>query len=147
MAAITTLYDLLMVMKVRETTFSTDQVIVTASIASVITPLLRGTTGQSTFNSLVGAFSDFEYRYNGQLCELDEVKAPMNKFGIIHMRWKNGLVTGGGLMFGATLSFGTPEKFAKVDLAEIVAMNSLQPMSYMRELTEHESVKWAIGSQ
>ncbi len=132
------LYEIFIVMKMREATFSNNAGIFTGSSDSSI---LVGTSAGTKFQNLINAAD--EYYLNGTLYANSNMQAPMNEWGIVQLRNKSG-----GYDPGATVQFGknqaTAGTFAKVDLAEIITFAQLVPKDIGREIIEYLTVKWGI---
>jgi len=132
------IYELFIVMKMREVTFSNNAGIFTGSSG---TSILVGTSGGTKFQNLLN--STDEYYLNGVLYANSNMQAPMDEWGIVHIRNKSG-----GWDPGATVQVGknqaTAGTFAKVDIGEIISFAQPMTLGESRELLESLTVKWAI---
>lgn len=134
--------DIFIAMKMREDTFSNDCGILTKNTG---TALLLGDSSETKFQNL--ALSGFEYRLNGALFEQADMQAPMNAFGIVHLRFET-------QQFGTNWQFGkdrgTAGTFAKADIGQVVICSNggSTPISRIvaREITEHLIIKWGAGT-
>lgn len=132
-----TVYDLLMILKIRENTFSSNAGIFTSMADSV--RLLTGDSGESFFADQ--GFSRHEYRKNGIDYADNDQQAPMNRFGFIHCRSRDG-VSFEQIQFGRNeTDVGT---YTLMDIGEILVMQSRQPLSDLREAGECMQDRWMI---
>lgn len=134
-----TIWDIFIVMKVREATFGQTSGVLTGTTEQ----FLIGTSGGTTFTNL--GISSYEYRYNGDLLSIGSQTAPMNTWGLVHQRFAVGR-TITAPQFGQDRTVGTSTK-AEIDIAEIVyfagdASVGQLPMYLARQLTEHLLVKY-----
>lgn len=141
-------WDLFLVMKVRESAFSDTSAIVSQSgdhspNSDLPLYLLQGTSGTTKFADI--GLTTLEYRMNGVSYAAANRQAPMNTFGIVHLR--STLVTGapidGWLQLGQFFSsYGSyPGKF---DIGEIFLTNTLLTETKINSITEYLTVKWGI---
>jgi hypothetical protein len=121
-----TLYDLFMVMKVREATFGQTSGVFTGGTA---TQVLVGSNGTGLFTTATTS----EYRLNGALSAT--LTAPMNEWGVVHLRIPAG-VTVINPQIGQDRNVGTSTK-AEIDVAETIIFTRSLPMYMVRELTEY----------
>lgn len=129
------------VMKMREATFSNNCGVFTDSGAAG-TQVLLGTSGGTKFQNPGLSATAFTYRKNGVEYAQSDLQAPMNTFGLVHVRYTTGYSLTTGFQFGKNrTSAGT---FAEMDLGEIICFTSLLSVADSRELTEHLIVKWGI---
>lgn len=145
MAAITTLYDILLVAKIRSATFAANEALISAEFTGPVhNTIIQGVSGEARFISLYS--TNFKYFLNGQEYPTSNMVAPMNVFGVVHCRWQSGLAFAQDLCFGGTESDidGSTLEPSELDLGEIIAFDAPQPISLMRELTEHLIIKWGI---
>ena len=143
--------DIFLVMKMRESTFSSNCGVLTASSGSSSLTLLRGTNGGTKFQD--PGVSSVEYRKNGILYAPTDMQAPMNTWGVVHCR--SGGTSPPSLFAGWTnIQLGQDRAvaatFAKMDVAEILFYGGTTNKRYMtmseaRELTEHLIVKWGVS--
>lgn len=131
------LKEAFLVMKMREATFSNNAgVLTTESTAAA----LVGNTGTTKFFDL--GLTNFEYRLNNVLYTASNQQAPMNAWGIVHVRKTSGVFFNGKVQIGKDRDFAG--RFAEMDVAEVLLFDSLQPMNIRREIIEHLAVRWAI---
>lgn len=133
-----TVYDLILVMKVREATFTGNAGIVNNAGA---TDYLRGASGTALFSNL-GLFN-FEYRLNGALYDQTAMAAPMNVWGVVHLRF---IGLAGQTMSALTIGQSIASVYSNIDIGEIRITPSLTPMSDIRAYTESLVTKWAAGT-
>lgn len=125
------------IMKMNEATFSNNAGILTAGTSVAA---LAGDTGKTTFYNLAFG-STYEYRKDGILYAETNQQAPMNAFGLVHIRFQ----TGWGLInlqIGKDRDFAG--RFAEADMGQMLLFTTLQPMSDSLELAEHLQTKWNI---
>lgn len=130
------------VMKMREATFSNNAGIITGTTGPG-PQILTGSSGTTKFTDPGLSASTFSYRLNGDEHLQSDLQAPMNAWGLVHLRYSTGWPT-----ITDTLQFGknraTAGTFAEMDLGEILVLNDLTPMAVSREITEHLLIKWGI---
>lgn len=129
------IYEAFLLMKMREATFSNYAGILTANTG---TAALLGDNGTTKFfNQSIG--SAYEYRKNSVLFPENDQQAPMNEFGLVHLRFQNGI----GL---ANLQIGkdraATDRYAKMDLLGGLLLTTLNPLSDSLECAEHLQ-EWA----
>lgn len=131
------LKEAFLIMKVRESTFSTFAGILSADETWVA---LVGDDGGTKFNDL--AFGDqYTYQKNGiEYAEANQ-QAPMDKFALVHARWKVGIELE-NMQLGKDRA--ATDRYADIDIGEIVLFDELQPLSTSLELAEHLQDKWDI---
>jgi hypothetical protein len=128
------------VMKIREATFSVDQGVFTAPTTDAI---LVGKASTATFWDF--GLGNFEYRLNNVLYPQSAMPAPMNTYGIVHIRKTDGVTFfNGQLQIGKDRNFAG--RFAEMDIAEMIFFSELQTVSYRRELLEHLATKWSLNT-
>lgn len=131
-----TYYDIFLVLKCRGATFPrTSGVITGASVARV----LIGTNGTTKFTDL--SHTNFEYRLNDVVYTQSNMQAPMNTYGIVHLRFSAGKAIDGFQMGQDRAVAGT---HAEIDVGDIILFTSLLPTYLKRELIEYLTVKYAI---
>lgn len=135
-------YDVFFVMKVREATFSnTGALFGTSSTAK-----LKGTTSGTKWQN--PSHTGLRYWLNGLEYAVTDMQAPMNEWGVVHVRSTTALVASNMSIGAETSSNGL-----KADIAEIHyytsggAGSQAGPMSltYGRQLEEHLAIKWGIA--
>lgn len=142
------IYDFFIVMKMREATFSNDAVIFSEK-AAFGTQYLKGTSAGTVFQDTTGGSVYYEYRKNGDQFAVTAMAAPMNEWGVVHLRFPGinaidpGTIAATGWRFGAS---PTPGDYAKVDIGEILVTAALFPLPLCREITEHLIVKWGVNA-
>jgi hypothetical protein len=126
------------VMKMREDLFSNLAGVFTATATDAV---LVGATGTNTFFNF--ALTNFEYRFNDTLYPQTNMVAPMNDWGIVHVRKTDGTAFFAGFpQVGKDRNFAG--RFAEMDVAEMVFSQTLLSVSYRRELLEHLVIKWGL---
>lgn len=126
------------VMKMREATFSNFAGIIT-NIDTSTSPLLVGDTGTTKFLDL--GYTGQEYRLDGNLYANNNMQAPMNTWGLVHVRYS----VGWGfteMQFGRDRDFAG--RFAEVDMAEVLLFSALQPQSTVDQIYEYLQTKYSI---
>jgi len=132
-----TVFDVFIVMKMREAAFSNDAGIYTGTSGDY---RLAGKSGTTTFQNL--GIANLEYYKNGVSFAVGNQQAPMNTFGIVQIRSATtDLGTTSAMQFG--LEGGTGGTFAKVDIAEIIVCPLLSRKDD-REVIEYLKIKWNI---
>lgn len=132
-------YEAFVVMKMREATFSNAAGVFTGRNGAD-DQVLVGSSGTTKFTNL--SLTDYEYRLNGVLYTAGDQQAPMNAWGVVHVRYPTGWTLVNGLQFGKNRT--TAGTFAKMDLGEVLLFNSLLTRSESREITESLCVSWGI---
>lgn len=134
-------YDVWLAMKMREATFASSCGILTDTTTD---RYLVGSSGTALFANL--GHSNYEYRLNGTLYAQSAQSAPMNKFGIVHLRFGNGITPSNQWQIGKDRTTGST--FPNVDLGEVIfnTSSSPTPMHIARQVTEHLAVKWKAGT-
>lgn len=133
--------EIFMVMKMREATFSNAAGIITDKAAGNV-QILLGSSGTTKFANPGLSTSAFTYRKNGLEYTQSDMQAPMNEFGIVHLRYTTGWTTATAIQFGRDReSAGT---YAEMDVAEIIISGTALPKTLGREITEYLTVKYAI---
>lgn len=128
-------FDVFLVMKMREATFSNNAGILCDTGNAV--SLLKGDDTTTKFADL--SLTNYRYWNNGiEYADADQ-QAPMNEYGIVQIRLPVGYEID---RIGKDLSVaGT---FAEMDVAEIISFTQFVPFAQIRELTEHLALKWAL---
>lgn len=136
-------FDIFLVLRCNEATFGqTSGVFTDDSGSSDIPRILVGESGTTKFTNF--SIPNFEYRLDGVLYEQADMQAPMQRFGIIHLRFTEGLPAPLTIwQIGQDRAIGGTK--AEIDLAQPAASGQLLPMDAAREFTEHLQVKWGIG--
>lgn len=136
-------YEAFLVMKAREATFSHDDGIIANGDGAAGSPALLGSAGTSKFYNL-GIGSGYTYKKNGiEYAESDQ-QAPMNEFGIVHIRNTGGWTMEQGLVFGIDRIVTYPNRKADIDIGEIIICSALLPESVANEVTEYLKNSWGI---
>lgn len=134
-----TFQEAFIVMKAREATWSSNGGVLTGSTGGVVLLASSGTTKFA--NQSVGG--SYQYRLNGETYAESNQQAPMNTWGIVHVRD----TTSGFFLTPNLMQIGkdrTNSAFAKVDIGEIIVNTAAQPVNVAREITEYLAVKWDI---
>jgi hypothetical protein len=125
-------HDIFLVLKVREASFSNNGGI----LSNNNTPILQGQSGTTKFANL--AHSNYQYFLNGVEYAQSNQQAPMNAWGMIHLRFSSGasipdIVLG---KVGST--------HAKIDIAEWIFVTGVLSQSHVNQVYEHLNVKWNL---
>lgn len=136
----TTIYDVMMVMKMREATFSNNCGILTGDGGSDPQCLL-GSSGTTKFQdlSLGGTYS---YRLNGTQYAANNQQAPMNEYGVVHIRYTTGWNLAGGFQFGKNRTTGST--FAEANFGEIWMSSTALTAAEYTDLQRYLTIKWRI---
>lgn len=138
LGAASTVYDIILVMKMRETTFSNDAAMFSNAPDA---PYLTGDSATTKFTD--PALDRFSYFLNGVEYAASNMQAPMNRWGVVHFRNLDGWDFADGFSIGnASGGGGYPE----LDLGDVVILEK-PDMQTVREITESLIIKWAIGAQ
>lgn len=124
-----------LLMKMREATFSNTCGILTGD-AAPNNAILVGQSGQTRFFDF-GFGADYSYDLDGVSYAESNQQAPMNAWGIVHIRHVAG-VTLTGVQLAADRDFAA--RFAEVDFAYIILSERLYPKSTQREIMEFLSI-------
>lgn len=128
-----TFYDIFLVMKIRSGTFPATEIEVFGGSGGQI---LTGDVGATTFNDY--SFADYEYRLNSTLYADSNQQAPMDNYGVVHLRFTAGKSI-------AAVMFGIDDpSSAKMDIAEVLAFSTLQADSTVNQINEYLTTKWGI---
>jgi len=133
-----TFHEAFIVMKVREASWSNYGGVLTANANGIA--MLVGDSGTTKFFDL-SLGSDYEYRLNGVQYDADDQQAPMNEFGLVHIRHKTGLAVD-FLQVGKDRAFAG--RYGKIDVGYIFLPTTLKPASDAREFTEHLITYWDL---
>jgi hypothetical protein len=136
-------YEAFLVMKMREATFAADVGIISNAHATAGSPALLGSSGTTKFYNLTFG-ANYTYRKNGIVFAESNQQAPMNTFGVVHIRNTAGWTMADGLVFGKDRLTSFPTRKANVDFGEIIISSSVLPSSQAREITEYLLTKWGI---
>lgn len=135
-----TLKEAFIVMKMREATFSNNAGILTGTAGGSNLALV-GSSGTTKFaDQSFGAV--YEYRKNNTLYAENDQQAPMNAWGIVHIRHTTGIAIDALQVGKSRTTAGT---FAEVDIGELIVSQTVQPKTMVREIYEYLSVKWNIA--
>lgn len=136
------LQEAFIVMKMRESAFSTSAGILSGTHSIGGNVALVGDIGTTKFfNCSFG--SAYEYRLNNEVYAEANQQAPMNVFGVVHIRH-----TAPGILIDILQAGWDRDivgRFAEVDIAELLVFDLLQPKSMVREIYEYLTVKWDIA--
>lgn len=130
--------EIFVVMKMREATFSNFAGIITGPDTSIQPPLV-GDQGTTKFIDL--GYTGQEYRLNNTLYANNDMQAPMNAWGIVHLRYS----VGWGffeVQFGKDRDFAG--RFAEVDMAEVLMFSALQPTKTVAQIYEYLETKYNL---
>lgn len=138
-AASAIISEVFIVMKMRENTFS--------NIAGILTDqntlaILVGENGLTTFYDFSATFDYLTYRKNGIEYAQDNQQAPMNQFGLVHVRATTPITFASAIQIGKDRNIAA--RWADADIAEVIIFDELQPLSTSRELASHLMDKWDI---
>ncbi len=117
-----TLYDAWLVMKMREATFSNTAGILTGALAPNNAALV-GASGTTKFFNF-GFGSSYSYEKNNVSYAESDQQAPMNAFGVVHIRKTSGFALT-DLQLGADRDFAG--RFAETDIIEFVPCDAAVP--------------------
>jgi hypothetical protein len=136
-----TVYDLIVVLKMREATFSNYAGILTGSTSGDI---LVGDIGQTYFyyfaqNNIDGQLS---YWKNSVEYTFDNQQAPMSEFAIVHTRFTDG-VSVPNLQIGRQRDY--TDRYANVDLGPIAIADQLMPLNLVAETVEALAARYRIN--
>lgn len=134
-----TLYDIFLVFKVRAATFANDCGIITDPVAG--DDLLLGDSGTTKFTDLT--LTNYEYRKNGTLFADNNQQAPMNAYGVVHLRFDDGIDFDQAMTIGVgDAGAGTN---AAVDLARIIGYDAALTARQYESLTDALMTKYGIS--
>lgn len=133
-----TIREAFIVMKMREATFSNAAGVFADRAAG--DDVLIGSSGTSKFAN--PSLTGFTYKLNGLTYGQADLQAPMNSWGVIHLRYETGWSFAGGIQFGRDGT--TAGTYAKMDIAEIIVLEDLQPTTFGLDMNEYLSVKYGI---
>jgi len=121
--------DILLLMKMREATFSNDAGIVTAAVSVAA---LVGDSGTTKFTDL-GLGANYQYRLDGVEYDEDDQQAPMNTWGVVHLRYTDGFPL---ILPQIGKDRADATRHAEMDLAYAIFSDELFPKSKLREIDE-----------
>jgi len=133
-----TVREAFLVMKMREAAFSNAAGVFADRAAG--DDVLIGSSGTSKFAN--PSLSGFTYKLNGLTYAQSDLQAPMNAWGVIHLRYETGWVFANGVQFGRDGT--TAGTYALMDLAEVILLSDLQPTTFGLDMNEYLSVKYGI---
>lgn len=133
--------EVFLAMKMREATFSNNAGIITDT-GGAGTQVLTGASGTALFTNPGLSTTNFEYRYNGEAKAQSAMTAPMNAWGIVHLRYTTGYTLANGIQIGKNRT--TAGTFAELDLGEAIFFTSALPVITAREVTEYLATRWGI---
>lgn len=134
-----TVREAFIVMKMRENTFSNAAGVFTDR-GFATDQILIGSTG--TTNFVNQSLSGFTYRLNGLEYSQSAMLAPMNAWGVVHVRYLTGWDFASGIQFGRDRQ--TAGTYAKMDIAEIILLTDAQSDMFALNLLEYLTVKYGI---
>lgn len=124
-----TLYDIFFVLKVRASTFANDCGILSDPTDDDI---LVGDSGTTKFQDL--SLTNYEYRKDGVLYADNNQQAPMNEYGVIHLRFADGITFGGSIIAIGVALAGAGTN-AAIDLAKIIGYDAALTARQFENLT------------
>jgi predicted nucleic acid-binding protein len=124
-----TLYDALLVMQFREATFPNFMGVLSSDVTSAA--IVSNNSGTKFFDQ---SFTDYEYRKNGIQYAASNQQAPMNQFALVHCHWETGRSLT-NLQLGKDRDY--TDRYADMDLGEVVLSFIPRPPSDIREAAEH----------
>lgn len=130
--------EIFVVMKMREATFSNYAGVITGPDTSISPPLV-GDNGTTKFLDL--GYTGQEYRLDNTLYANNNMQAPMNAWGIVHLRYS----VGWGfteVQFGKDRNFSG--RFAEMDMAEVLMFSALQPQTTVDQIYEYLQTKYNL---
>lgn len=125
--------DIVFVMKMRETTFSSNSNIWVGNSGSTV--YLRGTSGGTKFQN--PSITGLQYFLNGTEYAQSDMQAPMDTWGVVHLRFPLAVAAD-----PSNSTFGSSN--AKVSFGEIITFGNSHGLAEMYELTEHYQNKWGV---
>jgi len=125
-------------MKMREAAFSNAAGVFTDRSSG--SEVLVGSSGTTKFAN--PSLTNFTYKLNGLTYAQSDLQAPMNTWGVIHVRYTTGWDFVNGVQFGRDDT--TAGTYAKMDVAEIILLSNLQPTTFGLDMTEYLSAKYGI---
>lgn len=133
-----TIRDIIILMKVREATWSNNGGVVTGALAPNNAALVGSATTTKFFN--LGFGSGYTYKLDGVEYAESDQQAPMNTWGVVHARFNAGGVGVPitNLQVGADRDF--VGRFSEIDIAYLIISDSLFPTSALREIDEHLAI-------
>lgn len=137
--AAVTVKEAFIVCKYRAATFANTAGLLTGVDNANFAPLV-GTSGGTTF--LNQSFPGFTYKYNGIEYAQSNMVAPMEVFGLVHIRCEDGFALD-GLQIGKDRSFSG--RFGTFDIGQIVICTSLLSDEMSTETAAHLMRIWNLG--
>jgi hypothetical protein len=128
-------FDVFLLMKMREATFSNTAGILTGDAAPNNAALV-GASGTTKFFDF-GFGAPYTYKLDGLAYAENDQQAPMNEWGIVHIRFANG-ITLDTPQIGKDRDF--VGRFAELDLAYLILTDELLTTSTVREVMEYLSI-------
>ena len=139
----TSFYEAFLVMKYRTATFPNYNGIIANNDNSSGQPALDGNQGTNKFFNF-GFGSSYSYRLNGLDYPESNQVAPMNAFGLVHIRNTTGWTMPQGLVFGKDRPSVYPLRKSNVDFGEIVICREPLTASAGLEMEEYLITKWKL---
>lgn len=130
-----TIKEAYLLMKIREATFGADDGIITGA-ATPNNAFLVGKSGTNEFYNF-GFTGTHTHELDGVAYTQATARAPMNAWGIVHVRNTAGVAIT-SLQIGADRNFAG--RFAELDLAYVLIADELIPKSKQREIMEFLSI-------
>jgi hypothetical protein len=121
-----------MVIKLRESTFSNNGGVLTQN-ASTSAGILVGDTGTTKFFNF-GIGGDLKYELNGVEYAQSNMQAPMNEWGVVHVRQETGSIPMDGIQIGHDRA--EANRYAELDVAMAIFSEELIPKDYGGEIYE-----------
>jgi hypothetical protein len=134
-----TIYQALMVIKIREDTWSDNGGVLTAGTANAF--LIGNGSGTKFFD--IG-LSGFQYKLNGIAYDQSNQQSPMNEFGIVYVHKSDG-ISFDSIQIGKDRDFAG--RFAALDVGEVILWTTPQRASVIKESVEYLNSTWAIWQQ
>lgn len=133
--------EIFMVMRMREATFSNYGGVLTGPDSDFDPPLI-GDNGTTKFFDFGLYDYQQEYFLNGIKYANNDMQAPMNEWGIVHLRHLDS-----GWYFKEVQMGKDRDKsgrFARMDVAEVILSETLQPKNVTREIYEHFQMQYNL---
>lgn len=128
-------YDIIIAMKVRSTTFPGNSGLFANS---TVADIIKGTSGGTKWQN--PSLSGFRYSLNGTQYAVTDMQAPMDTFGVCHFRATEAAY----MNFPNFIAIGksTASVFGAYDIGEIYVGQGITPISDANEIVEHLVTKW-----
>lgn len=133
-----TVYDFIAVVKFRESSFTGYQGVATSDVTGAV---LVGEDTEAKF-FYFGENPPATYWLNGTEFSYLDMQAPMDAYGIVHIRFPSGKAIT-NLQFGKDRNFS--DRYALMDLGDVCISDSHIPLTTVFELKEHFAAKYRVN--